>query len=364
METLRLTTEDQAQALVDCAYDTYGLTFHRPWLYDAKAILDLNQRGDVLSFVAMEDQRVVGHIAMIRPCFDVTQDGVGITDGATREVGLSMVRPTHQGRGVQASISVAVMQHVLQSDIAGTYMKCVTHHTGSQKGARRSGAVPTGLLLGSVPRWIRYDGEEQDQDQPISCMQYQLAFRPRDAELHVPEGFEWAWDVIDASGTPRSVARPALIQGETRMVVKWQGDRQLAQLYVTEAGPDLAERIEEKLSWLLEGHIQHVLVYLPGDQPAVGAAGRDLEALGLFPAGWIPDFYRGRRDALMYQASAFKGLDASRIHVAGDDAQALVGHVYGAWMRTRASRMQDLHAGTSDRVVSLDSVRQARERAS
>lgn len=364
METLRLTTEDQAKALVACAYDTYGLTFHRPWLYDAKAILDLNQRGDVLSFVAMEERRVVGHIAMIRPCFDVLQDGVGITDGATREVGLSMVRPTHQGRGVQASISVAMMQHVLQSDIAGTYMKCVTHHTASQKGARRSGAVPTGLLLGSVPRWIRYDGEEQDQDQPISCLQYQLAFRPQEAELHVPEGFEWAWDVIGASGTRRSVARPALIKGETRMVVKWQGDRQLAQLYVTEAGPDLAERIQEKLNWLLKGHIQHVLVYLPGDQPAVGAAGRELEAMGLFPAGWIPDFYRGRRDALMYQASAFKGLDASRIDVMGDDAKSLVGHVYGAWKRTRACRDQDLQADTNQRVVSLDSVRHARERAS
>ncbi|MEC7948317.1 MAG: hypothetical protein VX265_12190, partial [Myxococcota bacterium] len=115
---MRLTTDDQARALVDCAYEAYGLTFHRPWLYDAKAIRDMNERGDVLSFLAMENRQVVGHIAMIRPCFDVTLDGEAITDGATREVGLSMVRPTHQGRGVQASISVAMMQHVLQSDIA------------------------------------------------------------------------------------------------------------------------------------------------------------------------------------------------------------------------------------------------------
>jgi GNAT superfamily N-acetyltransferase len=364
MDTMRLNTAEQAAALVDCAYETYGLTFHRPWLYDAEAILDLNRRGDVLSFVAMEGRQVVGHIAMIRPCFDVTQDGVGITDGAVREVGLSMVRPSHQGRGVQASISVTMMQHVLQSEIAGTYMKCVTHHTGSQKGARRSGAVPSGLLVGSVPRWIRYDGEAQDPDQPISCMQYQLSFRPRETALYVPEGFEWAWDVMDASCTPRTLAAPAPVEGETRMVVKWQGDRQLAQIYVTEAGADLADALEKKLRWLLEGHIQHVLVYLPADQPAVGVAGRELEALGLFPAGWIPDFYRGRRDALMYQASAFRGLDIGRIQVTGEDARAVVENVYGAWMRTRASRPQDLHAGTSSRIVSLDAVRQARVKAS
>ncbi|MEC7948009.1 MAG: hypothetical protein VX265_10600, partial [Myxococcota bacterium] len=261
-------------------------------------------------------------------------------------------------------ISVAMMQHVLQSDIAGTYMKCVTHHTASQKGARRSGAVPTGLLLGSVPRWVRYAGEEQDHSQPISCLQYQLAFRPREGAIHIPEGFEWAWDVIEASGTTRTVARPGVIDGETRLTVKWQGDRQLAQIYVTSAGVDLVERIEEKLRWLLEGHIQHVLIYLPGDQAAVGAAGRGLESIGLFPAGWIPDFYRGRRDALLYQASACKSIDAGRIQATGDDAKAIVGDVYGAWLRTRNARSQDLHAGRNDRVVSLDALREAREHAS
>jgi hypothetical protein len=195
-------------------------------------------------------------------------------------------------------------------------------------------------------------------------MQYQLSFRPRETALYVPEGFEWAWDVMDASCTPRTLAAPAPVEGETRMVVKWQGDRQLAQIYVTEAGADLADALEKKLRWLLEGHIQHVLVYLPADQPAVGVAGRELEALGLFPAGWIPDFYRGRRDALMYQASAFRGLDIGRIQVTGEDARAVVENVYGAWMRTRASRPQDLHAGTSSRIVSLDAVRQARVKAS
>jgi hypothetical protein len=302
METLRLSTVDHAKALVDCAYETYGLTFHRGWLYDPEAILDLNARGDVLSFLARQDGEVVGHLALIRPAYEVTDDGTPVTSGASRETGLSMVRPDARRGGVQAALALAAMQHLLTSDIAGTYMKCVAHHTGSQKGARRNGAVPTGLMLGSVPRWIKYGDDGDGSDEPISCVQYHLALRPQEKAAYVPEGFDWLPDLWASTCTPRVQALPRRIEGDTRMIVKWQGDRQHAQIYVLEAGADLAERLEERIGWLMRGHIAHVLVYLPGDSAAVGAAGRDLGDIGLFPAGWIPDYYKGRRDALLYQA--------------------------------------------------------------
>jgi hypothetical protein len=365
METLRLTTRDQARALVDCTYDTYGLTFHRDWVYDADRVMELNARGDVVSFLAMDGRDVVGHVAMLRPSFDVTDEGCPITSMACREVGLSMVRPTHQGQGVQAQISVAMMQYTMQSDIAGTFMKCVTKHTGSQKGARRAGGVPTGLMLGSIPRWVCYDDEEQASDQPISVVQYHITFRPSEKVLQVPQGFEWLPDVVANTGTTRLAPPPALVDGDTRLVVKWQGDRKLAQIYVMEAGRDLVEKLHERIQWLMGGHIAHVLVYMPGDAPAVGAAGPDLAAAGLSPAGWIPDFFRGRRDAILYQALTHQKLDVENIRVAGKDAISLAKNVHSGWQQTRdAQERREAAAAAAGSVVSLDAARRSRELAS
>ena len=121
------------------------------------------------------------------------------------------------------------------------------------------------------------------------------------------------------------------------MTTKWQGDRLLAQIYVSHAGPDLCEQLEQTLRWLVGGHMQHVMVYLPGDSAAVAEAGPRLEEIGIFPAAWIPDFFRGKRDALLFQASVFRGLDESRIRTEGPEAGAIATRVYNAWKRTRAA---------------------------
>lgn len=364
METTRLSTVDHAKALVDCVYDTYGLTFHRSWLYDPQEIMDLNARGDVLSFLAMDGTSVVGHLGLIRPAFEITDDGAPVTSGASRETGLSMVRPVARRSGVQAALALSAMQHLLTSDISGTFMKCVTRHTGSQKGARRNGAVPTGLLLGSIPRWIEYGEDGNGREEPISCVQYHLALRPQEKAAYVPKGFEWLPDLWGASCTPRVEALPRPAEGETRLIVKWQGDRQLAQIYVLEAGADLVERLEERIAWLLRGHIAHVLVFLPGDSPAVGAAGRDMEAVGLFPAGWIPGYFKGRRDALLYQVNTFPQMSLDRVHVVGDDAQLVARRVHEGWQRTRAATLRHVSPdGAPGQVLDLDAARRARELA-
>ena len=99
MDICRLDSLDQARSLVDCAYDVYGLTFHRSWLYEAEGLLEVNRRGDVTSLLAIEDGRVVGHLGLMRPSWDVLHEGAPISDPGLREVGLSIVHPDFRSRG-------------------------------------------------------------------------------------------------------------------------------------------------------------------------------------------------------------------------------------------------------------------------
>ena len=335
VETRRLTTLDQARALVDCVYETYGLTYHRSWLYDAEHVLDQNQREDVVSFVAMDGARVVGHLGLIRPAFELDDGGAPITSSDTRETGLSLVSPEARRKGVQAQLAMEAAKWVFEGTLKYSYIKCVTHHVGSQKGAKRNGGVPTGLLLGSIPRWVRYDESSPREDEPISTLQYLVPLRPTEGTVAMPEGFSWLPRVCAQAGSPRAPLPPRAPAGETRLITKWQGDRKLAQLHVLCIGRDLVARLERELCWLVRGHILHVLIYLPGDDPGLASLGADLLGLGLFPAGWVPRYYASGADALLYQTNAFPRLKRSSIEVLDDEAGAVVDHVFEGWAATR-----------------------------
>lgn len=335
METKRLTTLDQAKALVDCVYETYGLTYHRDWLYDADLVMEQNARKDVLSFVATEGSKVVGHLALIRPAFELTDNGAPLTSGDTRETGLSLVSPTARRMGVQAELAMEAAKWVFQSTLNYSYMKCVTHHLGSQKGAKRNGGIPTGLLLGSIPRWVRYNAESPQDNEPISTLQFLVPLRPTEGSVVVPEGFSWLPALCEQAYSPRSVLPSAPAEGETRLLTKWQGDRKLAQIHVLAVGADLVERLEQEVRWLLRGHILHVLVYLPADQPGVGALAGGLRDLGLFPAGWVPRYFASGADALLYQTNAFSTLQRDSVQVLDDEAGAVVDRVFAGWQATR-----------------------------
>jgi hypothetical protein len=335
VETRRLTTLDQAKALVDCVYETYGLTYHRDWLYDAERVLEQNARQDVLSFVATEGTRVVGHLALIRPAFELTDDGAPLTSGDTRETGLALVSPSVRRMGVQAELAMEATKWVFQSTLNYSFMKCVTHHLASQKGTKRNGGIPTGLLLGSIPRWVRYDTESLQDNEPISTLLFMVPLRPSAGALVVPEGFSWLPALCERADSPRAVLPHAPAEGETRLLTKWQGDRKLAQVHVLEVGPDLVDRLEKEVRWLLRGHILHVLVYLPADQPGVGAMGGDLRDLGLFPAGWVPRYFASGADALLYQTNAFASLRRESLLVLDDEAGMVVDRVFAGWEATR-----------------------------
>lgn len=352
MDVVKLETLDQARALAECAYEIYGLTFHRDWLYSPERLLALNEAGHVTSLLAIEDQTVVGHLALLQPSFDVIRDGAPITDPGLREIGLTMVHPDYRGQGVQAHLGLKAFQLLTEAGAHGAFMKCVTHHTRSQRGALRFGGVPVALSLGSVPRYIVYEGEVTQPDQPISTLGFYVRFRAlAPAPAWLPVGQEWVADTWRRIGLVRTPCAPMDVVGPTDLEVRWQSDRQLAQIYVLRAGDDLVERISERMRWLVGGHMAHILVYLPTDGPALAAAGPALAELGLFTAGVLPGFYKGGRDALLLQATAFANLDGRQVHAEGAEAAALRDRVLDGWTSARGRTMRLLQERRRGRVA-------------
>jgi serine/threonine-protein kinase RsbW len=357
----RLRTLDEAKALVDLVYDTYGLSFHREWMYHPEQMLELNRRGDITSFIALDGDRVVGHTGFVRPFFELQPEpGRPLTDPRVQEAGLSVVAPRLRGQGVQAELGAAMFGHAVDSGLRGVMMRCVTHHPWSQRSATRAGGLPVGLLLGCVPRWVRYDNDDHQGDQPLSSLLIFTPLQPEQgaAPLALPEGFGFVRAISAGAGLERAPA-PRGDRAETALVCAWNGAKQLASVLVPEVGADLVERLEQTVSWLICGHIAHVTVYIAADDARLAEAGPALRAMGLFPAGWLPGFFAGGRDAVVLQAVAWQELDPALIAVEGEAAAQIKAEVVGGWAASRGGppAAPPRHGAV---IVHLDARRRAR----
>ena len=337
MEVRRLETLDEARSLVDCVYAVYGLTFHRPWLYEPEALLELNRSGEIMSYIAIDDGVVIGHLAAIQPYFEVCPEGHPYTASSFREVGLSIVRPDYRGQRIQAQLGLGMYGDMRAQGVAGVMTKCVTHHLKSQADAIAMGGVPVALFLGSIPRWVVYGGEPGQQEQPISTLNmYIPVCGPAPRDLYLPDSLKWVTERFSLLHAERRVLREGPIRGETKIEARYQPDRQHAQVHVLEAGGDLVDALSEKIRWLVGGKMAHLTLFLPGDSPAVARAAPALRELGMFPAGWIPGFYRGGGDVLIYQVIAYQTLDPERVLVA-EEGKQLKTEIVRAWTQVQGT---------------------------
>ena len=336
-----LETLEEARALVDCVYAVYGLTFHREHVYEPERLLELNRQDVIRSFVAIDDDGTVqGHLGWLRPFFDVVPHGDPPSDLRIGEIGLSIVRADRRGKHLQTELGVSMLRWAVANGRLGTFMKCVTLHTHSQRASYGQGGRPLAAFLGGIPKWVVYDGAPGERRDPLSTALFfiKLGATPGNPVL-LPEDQPWLEKVVRQVDSEREICWDAggreFEQGPTELVYQFQPAKHLAQVHVLRPGEDLLERIGTLGRWLVRGHMKHVTFYMPSDSPQVQRAAPEFPRLGLFPAGWIPCLQPGGRDVLIYQALAYEDLDPDALKLYGPETEVLFQNVVRQWRRTQ-----------------------------
>lgn len=337
MKILKLETLAHAKALTQAVYDTFGLTHPRSWMNDPQRILELNQRGDVTSFIAMEEHRVLGHLAALRPHFELTVDGGPVCDPSTVEMGLSIVHEDAQDTNVEQRLAAAVFAWAHRASCTGIVLKCDTQHTAAQRMAEVMGGVPTALWLGAIPRGV--EAGVQGGIAPISTLAHYVRIHGdgvRAVQAMPDQG--WVKGALDSAGVDRIDAIGGDVEREpTEMVIDFCAQRLRAHVIVHRAGPDLLERLAETTVWLMGGHMEHISFAMPADSPTVRSVVPQLREFGLFPAGMLPCWLRGRRDALLLQAIRTPVIDASTVRMRSTLAEDVREAVWSGFMQTRSA---------------------------
>lgn len=294
-----LDTQEQALAVAQCVYAAHGLTYHRHWLYEPAQVLANNRKGNVTSFVAMVGDKCVAHAAALTPSWEIREDGRPIRGERVRELGLMVVRPGLDASAVRAQLVSVVYGWAMDAGLEGLLMRCPTDATAEQRLVRNMGAVPTAIHLGSVPTPLN-----RGHENPLTTVSYYLPLSPaQGTDVYLPRAdLDLYHQVYDALGEARVFKAPTKpsLAAASRVRVEFDSARQRGAVHVVQAGPDIEDRVLERVRWLLGGRIRHVSVTVPLASPFVPDAVTAWKAHGLVFSGVLPGI-ASSGDALMLQ---------------------------------------------------------------
>lgn len=346
IDTRPLRNRDDALRLQELVYTGYGLTYHRSFMYEPKRLLDLNARGLIRSMLAVDSDTgvVIGHLGSIRPWFEMATTEEQLLPSTCVEMGLAIVHPDRRGQSVQGTLAMACIAYekTVNPALRSIFTKCLTRHLMSQKSSRRVGAVAGAMFLGGVPGWVVHDSERKPQ--PMTTLLMHGATTERSQRSFIPEKWSTCVRELLAGSSQRrdlvsvGLGEAALPPGESLVRSWFEPSRRRGILHVRSARADFVSAVIDKVMWMAGGHMEHITVLLPLDQPEVAAHLPLLEEAGLFFGGYVPDL--DGRDTILLQWLDCDALDIAGIDVVGDEAALLRDTVSREWRRSRAVGLQ------------------------
>jgi hypothetical protein len=319
---IRIFKEDDAGGIADLFKEVYGSSYPLASLYDPEEITRMNTSGEMVSIVAISNERVVGHVAM---CFT---GGLGIP-----ERGQSVVSPSMQGSGLFKKMLDFLHRTAHARGIAGLYNEAVTTHAYSQKGSYSAGARECGLQLNYIPGELDCGiGGTSPPRKAVVVYFAPLEENPV-SKVYVPDHHRGIIESIYSHmGFTLDPLRPAGQQASTRTILQAR-ETPIGAGFITilRYGDDVQGRLGASLTELTEKGASLIIVDLPMGYEALLKSVVVAEDRGFLFSGVIPRYFRND-DCLRMQYLAGSGdMNFDEIVLASDFSKGLAAYVRSLW---------------------------------
>ena len=325
----RLRPED-AVAVSQCVYRSYGYSYGNADLYYPERIVHLNESGHLVSIVAVDEaDAVVGHLALERPDL-----------GPVAESGQAVVAPAHRGRHLLERLRGFAEEEARRIGLTGIVGYPVTTHVFSQRMEESIGAHLCGVALAQMPRSTTFKAiATEPLPQRVSTMLYfKYMTAPPKTRVHAPPRHRAVLERLYAAlGTPVEYATPAAPSGPGRVTASLDRSWGFGEIHVQAGGADTAAEIRRARRDLCEtGGVEVVYLFLPLAHPATPALCEAAESDAFFWSGVGP-CYASDGDMLCLQYLS-TDLDLSLVQVAGPPGRDLLAYVAAERARVCAPR--------------------------
>ncbi|MCX7018744.1 MAG: GNAT family N-acetyltransferase [bacterium] len=324
--TIRFMRPDEGVALARCMYHCYGYTYVEQ-IYFPEKIREMIESGLMESLVAVApDDEIVGHLALLKD-----------TPGARiAEIARAVVDPRCRGRKLFERMKARFTEHARERAMYGLYSEAVSLHPFTQKGNHALGATETGIMLAQCPRSFCFRDIDENLPQRVSTVIFYLRVN-NEPERAVYPPYHHATmirRIYEQGGFLRRIDRPPhrqdiKLSGEALLDAQINSDVGNALLRVARMGANLRDIVRARLRGLCLNKIDCIYLDLPLAEPATAYMCAQMELLGFFFSGIIPEITENG-DVLRLQYLNNVPLDPARIVIYSDFAKDLLNYILKA----------------------------------
>ena len=311
---IRPTLPDEGVEISRCAYSSYGYSYGYEKVYHPDVLKALIRSGDLVSFVAVDGDTVVGHAGLL--FYD---------DPGVAEIGLGFVNPPYRSRRAFSDLMTTVITEARRRDLIALSGQAVCTHLYSQRSARAFGMGECALLLSCYTplRFTGIAGENEIRESILAVFRYLSP--PEHPVLYPPEHHAGILqEIYGRLGVhpPFSTGyTPGDLPVRSDYSVTIEGTYRTARINVRSTGTDLIPGIKRELSRLCADRLETIYIHLPLTAPATAAVAGAIEELGFFFAGL--HLTSAGEDLLTLQYLNNRILDYDAIRVASPGAGRL-----------------------------------------
>ncbi|MCF8233857.1 MAG: ATP-binding protein [Bacteroidales bacterium] len=324
---VRLLKPEEAVDVAKCAYASYGYTYVHEAIYYPDKVREMNESGDLISFVAVkEDGEVIAHAAFERE-----------DDRQVPQFGVAATKPRYRGQGCLNALNITMMEYAVEKQFMGVFGRGITTHPYSQKAMLKHGMLPCALLLSSGKE-RKYKGIQQKKLQRESVvLQFKYINPPDELLIFPPEkhkdlilqiyndlGLKPETGQIDKAGT--------LPGGQSRLSAKTFSNSLTADISLLEYGNDVIKETAAQLKKLCMERTETIYLHLPLSDPFTALLTPEFEKMGFFFAGLMPA--SGKRDRLILQYLNNHVIDYDLLQLGCPEGERLKAYIMKEDMKT------------------------------
>jgi anti-sigma regulatory factor (Ser/Thr protein kinase) len=315
----RKATADDAIEVIGLFYDCYRYSYFNELVYSPEAFAAMIVKGEIDSFVMqLPGGKLVAHLALVhspdRP--NAIEFGMAATD------------PAYRGHGLLDRMIKVCGEHALRSGKKVGFCGAVTAHVASQKAFIRMGINECGLMLGAVPaeNFSGLKASEQGRG-TILFMAGLSGERPAPALVLPPAHEDFIVGLYErcriafARGTAGSAMRV-----RTDLTVSVRPKLGTVRAIVQRIGGDLIDRMKAIMHGARQSRAEVGQLFLPLTDPALPQAVADLEPLGWFVTGMLPEGGTAGDVLLMHWLNGW-AVDYDAMEMAREEGRQLLNEV-------------------------------------
>ncbi|MBI5680285.1 MAG: ATP-binding protein [Methanobacterium sp.] len=293
--SLRIMRPDETVALARCIYKVYGYTYPHEDIYYPQKFSSLIESGLVTSCVTVNSKDdVIGHLGVF---LENPDDLVG-------ESALAAVDSRYRGRGIFPKMKNLMMEHVQKKGLLGLYSRAVTVHVASQKSNVKMGAKETGFVLAHSPPtaiFKKMEASSGSNRRTVALFYVPVAPDPGH-NVFLPLKHGDILKKIYNHGELKRTFNQSSNEGlsfHSQIHSHLLPEMSSAFLRVNKFGIDFLDELKLQVNDLCYRHVELIVLDLPLSDPATALLCPEIEDLGFFFSGLMPEYLDG--DALRLQ---------------------------------------------------------------